>query len=149
MSGTGAIPLGTESVERRLTTILSADVAEYSRLMGSDEEQTLARLKEYRGLIDSLITAHRGRVFASAGDNVVAEFPSTVEAVRCAIDFQHELGHRNAELPEDRRMLFRVGVNLGDVMVEGENLFGDGVNITARLEGLADPGGVCISQIHA
>ena len=133
-------------IERKLTVILSADVAGYSRLMGEDEEMTLRTLLSYRGVIDELIGQHRGRVFGSAGDSVVAEFPSTVDVLRCAEKIQRELDKRNAELPEDRRMHFRIGINLGDVIVEGDNLYGDGVNIAERVEGLADPGGICISQ---
>ena len=133
-------------IERKLTVILSADVAGYSRLMGEDEEMTLRTLMSYREVIDELIGQHRGRVFGSAGDSVVAEFPSTVDVLRCAEKIPRELDKRNAELPEDRRMHFRIGINLGDVIVEGDNLYGDGVNIAARVEGLADPGGICISQ---
>jgi adenylate cyclase len=133
-------------LERRLAAILAADAVGYSRLMAADEEATFATLSAYRENIDGLVADHCGRVFGSAGDSVIAEFASPVEAVRCAADIQRELEKKNAELPEDRRMQFRVGVNLGDVMAEGENLFGDGVNIAARLEGLADAGGICISQ---
>ncbi len=133
-------------MERRLAAILAADVVGYSRLMGEDEEGTLARLKAYREIIDSLISTHHGRVFGSAGDSVIAEFASPVEAVRCATEIQLELGKRNADLPEDRHMRLRIGVNLGDVMVEDDNLFGDGVNIAARIEALAAPGGICISD---
>ena len=133
-------------VARKLAAILAADVVEYSRLMGEDEEATLRLLKAYREVIDGLIANHQGRVFGSAGDSVMAEFASPVEAVRCAVEIQQDLEERNADLPEDRRMRFRIGVNLGDVMVESNNLFGDGVNVAARLEGLAEPGGICISD---
>ena len=133
-------------MERRLATILAADVVGYSRLMEADEEATLATLNAYRRFIDERIVDHRGRVFGGAGDSVIAEFASPVEAVRCGVKIQQELATRNAELPEDRRMQFRIGVNLGDVMAEGENLFGDGVNIAARLEQLADPGGIYVSD---
>ena len=133
-------------MERRLAAILAADVAGYSRLMGEDEEGTLARLKAYREIIDSLIGTHDGRVFGSAGDSVIAEFASPVEAVRCATEIQLQLGNRNADLPEDRHMRLRIGVNLGDVMVDGDNLLGDGVNVAARLEGMARPGGLCVSD---
>jgi adenylate cyclase len=133
-------------LERRLAAILAADAVGYSRLMAADEEATLATLTAYRETIDGLVGDHYGRVFGSAGDSVIAEFASPVEAVRCAAHTQRELEKKNAELPEDRRMRFRVGVNLGDVMAEGGNLLGDGVNIAARLEGLADAGGICISQ---
>ena len=133
-------------VARKLTAILAADVVGYSRLMGTDEEATLRTLNSYREVIDALISAHQGRVFGGAGDSVIAEFASPVEAVRCATEIQLELDKRNAGLPEDRRMLFRIGVNLGDVMIEGDNLMGDGVNVAARLEALAPPGGLCISD---
>ncbi len=133
-------------MERRLAAILAADVVGYSRLIGVDEEGTLRTLGACRAVIDGKVTAHRGRVFGSAGDSVIAEFASPLEAVRCAVKIQQELETRNAELPEDRRMQFRIGVNLGDVMAEGENLFGDGVNIAARLEQLAEPGGIYVSD---
>ena len=139
--------MAEERVQRRLAAILAADVVGYSRLMGEDEEATLRTLKAYREVIDGLIANHRGRVFGSAGDSVIAEFASPVEAVRCAIEIQKTLEERNAALPEDRRMRFRIGVNLGDVMIEGDNLLGDGVNVAARLEALAEPGGICVSGI--
>ena len=133
------------AVSRKLAVILAADVAGYSRLMAADEEGTLAALNERRQVIDELIARHHGRIFGTAGDSVVAEFASAVEAVRAAAAFQLEIERRNAGLPEPRRMLFRVGVNLGDVMVGGDDLFGDGVNVAARLEAMAAPGGLCIS----
>ncbi len=133
-------------MERRLVAILAADVVGYSRLMGGDEEATLATLNAYREVIDRLVADHHGRVFGSAGDSVIAEFASPVEAVRCAVKIQQELESRNAGLAEDHRLRFRIGVNLGDVMAEGENLFGDGVNIAARLEQLAEPGGINVSE---
>ncbi len=132
-------------MERRLAAILAADVVGYSRLMEADEEATVSTLSTYREIIEGLVASHHGRVFGSAGDSVIAEFASPVEAVRCAVDIQRELEARNVDLPEDRRMRLRIGVNLGDVMVEGDNLLGDGVNVAARLEGLAEPGGICIS----
>ncbi len=135
----------SEAVARKLTTILAADVVGYSQLMALDEEATLGMLKSYRQLIDRLIDKHSGRIFKTAGDAVLAEFGSAVEAVRCAISIQEDLRVRNAEQPEDRQMWLRVGINVGDVMVEGDDLFGDGVNVAARLEGLADKGGICIS----
>ncbi len=135
-----------QGVERRLVAILAADVAGYGRLMDVDEEATLRTLKAYRQIIDGLVASHRGRVFGAAGDSVIAEFASPVEAVRCAVDIQRSVEESNADLPEDRRMRFRIGVNLGDVMVEGDDLLGDGVNVAARLEGLADAGGICISE---
>ena len=138
--------MSEEGVERRLTTILAADVVGYSRLMGEDEEGTLATLRAYREIIDKLIAEVHGRVFSGAGDSVMAEFPSPVQAVRCAVRIQEEVGRRNAEMLESRRMLFRIGINLGDVMVENDNLFGDGVNIAARLQSLATAGGICFSE---
>jgi adenylate cyclase len=133
-------------VERRLAAILAADVVGYSRLMEADEEATARTLSTYREIIEGLVASYHGRVFGSAGDSVIAEFASPVEAVRCAVDIQRELGTHNVDLPEDRRMRLRIGVNLGDVMVEGDNLLGDGVNIAARLETLADPGGISLSR---
>ena len=134
-----------ERVQRRLATILAADVVGYSRLMGQDEEATLSTLKSYRDVIDGLITSHDGRIFGSAGDSVIAEFASPVEAVRSATEIHLAIEKRNTELIETRRMRFRIGINLGDVMIERDNLLGDGVNIAARLEELAVPGGICIS----
>ncbi len=130
---------------RRLATILAADVVGYSRLMAEDEEATLRTLHAHREVIDRLIARHDGRIFNTGGDSVLAEFGSAVEAVRCAIAVQDELRLRNAELVEARRLLLRIGINIGDVFVEGDDLLGDGVNVAARLEGLAQPGGVCIS----
>ena len=135
-----------QRVQRKLAAILAADVVGYSRLMGEDEEGTLATLKSYRSIIDELIQTHDGRVFGGAGDSVIAEFASPVEAVRCATKIQIRVDERNADVPDTRRMRFRIGVNLGDVMVEGDNLFGDGVNVAARLEGIAEPGGICVSR---
>jgi adenylate cyclase len=134
-------------MERKLTAILCADVFGYSRLMGEDEEATLRTLSSHRKLIDSLIEQHRGRFVNSAGDSVLAEFASVVNAVQCAVEIQSTLKAENAPLPPERRMEFRIGVNLGDVMVDGEQIYGDGVNVAARLESLADPGGICISAI--
>jgi adenylate cyclase len=133
------------SVERRLTAILSADVEGYSRLMGDDEVATVRAITEYRGVIGSTVALRGGRVVDSPGDNVLAEFASVVDAVQCAVDIQREIESRNAGLPDSRRMRFRIGINLGDVIIEGERLYGDGVNIAARLESLADGGGVCLS----
>jgi adenylate cyclase len=132
-------------MERKLTAILCADVFGYSRLMGRDEEATLVTLTAHRKIIDSLIERHHGRFVNSAGDSVLAEFASVVEAVNCAVDIQAALGAENAKLLPERRMEFRIGVNLGDVMVEGNQIYGDGINVAARLESLADPGGICIS----
>ena len=138
--------MSEERVERRLVTILAADAVGYSRLMGEDEEGTLAKLKASREIIDDLITQHQGRVFGGAGDSVIAEFASPVEAVRCAAKIQLRIEEKNAGLPEEWRMRFRIGVNLGDVMVEEGNLFGNGVNVAARLESLAEPGAIWISS---
>src|SRR5882672_8655997 len=135
----------TVGMERKLAAIFSTDVAGYSRLMGDDEEATIRTLTAYRTLISSLIQQHRGRVVDSPGDNLLAEFASVVDAMRCAVEIQQELKTKNTELPENRQMQFRIGINLGDVIVEGERLYGDGVNIAARLESLAIPGGICIS----
>jgi adenylate cyclase len=132
-------------LERKLTAILCADVCGYSRLMGEDEEETLRSLSACRTIIDSLIERHHGRFVNSAGDSVLAEFASVVEAVSCAVEIQTALKAENAALPPGRRMDFRIGVNSGDVMVEGEQIYGDGVNVAARLENLADPAGICIS----
>ena len=133
-------------MERKLTAILCADVHGYSRLMGEDEEATLHTLTSHRRLIDSRIAKHHGRFVNSAGDSVLADFASVVEAVNCAVEIQGALEAANVTLSPERRMEFRIGVNLGDVMVEGEQIYGDGVNIAARLESLADPGGICISN---
>jgi adenylate cyclase len=131
---------------RKLTAILSADVAGYSRLMQDDEAATVKTLESYKQAFFDLIKQHRGRVVDSPGDNLLAEFASVVDAVQCAVAVQKEFHAHNAELPENRRMLFRIGVNLGDVIEEGERIYGDGVNIAARLESLADPGGICVSK---
>ncbi len=132
-------------VRRKLSTIFCADVAGYSRLMDADETGTMERLRQYRLAMRGLISRHDGRVVNTWGDAVIAEFASPVEAVQTAVEVQQELAARNDGLPEDRRMRFRIGVNLGDVMVEGDDLYGEGVNIAARLETLAEPGGVVIS----
>src|SRR5271170_3919500 len=133
-------------VERRLAAILAADVAGYSRLMGVDEEGTLRRLNAHRGqLLDPKISEHHGRIVKTTGDGLLAEFPSVVDAVRCAAETQRAMTDRNAEVAEDRLVAFRIGINLGDVIVEGDDIFGDGVNIAARREALAEPGGICIS----
>jgi adenylate cyclase len=134
-----------EKITRKLTTILAADVEGYTRLMRADEEATLKTFGEYRDVIDGLVARHEGRVFSTGGDSVLAEFGSAVEAVRCAISCQEEISSRNAELVDAQKLIFRIGINVGDVMVRDGDLFGDGVNVAARLEGLADPGGVCIS----
>src|SRR5215831_1166949 len=132
-------------MERKLTTILCADVHRYSRLMADDEEATFRTLASHRQIIDRLIEQHHGRFVNSAGDSVLAEFASVVNAVKCGMEIQGALKTANAELPPERRMEFRIGVNLGDVIIDGEQIYGDGVNVAARLESLAEPGGVCIS----
>jgi adenylate cyclase len=140
--------LATERVERRLAAILAADVAGYGRLMGADEEGTHKRLKAHlRQLIDPRIKEHRGRIVKNTGDGLLAEFSSAVNAVRCAAEIQRGMVDREAEVTEDRRIKFRIGINLGDVIVESEDIFGDGVDIAARLEALAEPGGICISRV--
>lgn len=125
-------PTSAVGMERKLAAIFSTDVAGYSRLMGDDEEATIRTLTAYRELISSLIQHYRGRVIDAPGDNLLAEFASVVDAVRCAVEIQYELKTKNAELPDHRQMRFRIGINLGDVIVEGERLYGDGVNIAAR-----------------
>ena len=130
---------------RKLATILSADVAEFSRLMAEDEEQTLRTFREHAQVFESLVAMHRGRIFNTAGDAILAEFGSAVEAVRCATEIQAALQTRNEQLAEARRVRFRIGVNLGDVMVQGSDLLGDGVNLAARLQTAAPPGGICLS----
>jgi TolB-like protein/class 3 adenylate cyclase len=132
-------------LERKLTAILCADVYGYSRLMGENEEATIRTLSGHRSIIDRLIGQHRGRFVNSAGDSVLAEFASVVNAVECAVEIQRALRKENKEVPAERRMEFRVGVNLGDVVVEREQIYGDGVNVAARLESLAESGGICIS----
>jgi adenylate cyclase len=132
-------------MERRLAAILSADVEGYSRLMGEDEVATIRTLTAYRRVMAQLIQQYRGRVVDDPGDNLLAEFGSVVEAVQCAIAMQRALAARNAELPAQRQMTFRIGINLGDVVAKQERLYGDDVNLAARLEGLAEAGGICIS----
>jgi adenylate cyclase len=136
-------------VERKLAAILAADVVGYSRLMGGDEAGTLARLKEHRrGLIDPKISEHKGRIVKTTGDGILIEFPSVVEAVACAVAVQRGMTERNAATPEEQRIVFRVGVNLGDIIIaEDHDIHGDGVNVAARLEGIAEPGGICVSAI--
>src|SRR5210317_830814 len=138
--------MGQEGFKRKLTAILSADVEGYSRLMGEDEEATVRTLTAYREVLISLIQQHNGRVIDSPGDNLLAEFASVVDAVQCVVAVQKEIKSRNDELPENRKMQFRIGINLGDVIQEEDRVYGDGVNIAARLEGLADSGGICISK---
>jgi len=135
-------PLG---MERRLVAILSADVQSYSRLMRTDETATIRTLKAYRGLMASLIQQYRGRVVDDPGDNLLAEFPSVVEAVQCAVTIQRTLAARNALLPRHRQMVFRMGLHVGDVVVDQERIYGDAVNLAARLESVAEGGGLCVS----
>jgi adenylate cyclase len=145
--GRGA-KLSEERVERRLAAILAADVAGYSRLMGMDEEGTLAALKAHRrAVVDPKITEYRGRIVKTTGDGMLVEFASVVDAVRCAVDIQRQMAERNAPVPAERRIEFRVGINVGDIIIEDKDIYGDGVNIAARLEGLAAPGGICISRV--
>ncbi len=141
-------PEQQDRVERRLAAILAADVVGYSRLMGADEEGTLAHLKAHRReLIDPKITEHRGRIVKTTGDGILIEFPSVVDAVRCAIDVQRGMADRNASAPPERRIEFRVGINVGDIIIDGDDIHGDGVNVAARLEALAEPGGICASLV--
>ncbi len=137
----------SDRTQRRLAAIVAADVVGYSRLMGADEEGTLAALKELRrDLVDPNISGHGGRIVKTTGDGLLLEFPSVLEAVRCSIQIQEAMAERTADIPDDRKMLFRFGINLGDIIIDGEDIHGDGVNIAARLEALAHPGGICISD---
>ena len=132
-----------DSVERRLAAILCADVVGYSRLMEADEVGTLADLKSHReAIIDCAVTKHQGRIVKEIGDGLLVEFPSVVEAVLCAVEIQAEMAVRNAELPQGRRIVFRIGINVGDVIVTGDDIHGDGVNVAARIEALTPPGGI-------
>src|SRR6516164_5593743 len=140
--------MAEEPVERRLTAILAADIAGYSRLMGVDEEGTLAALKTLRReLADPKIKEHRGRIVKTTGDGLLLEFASVVDAVRCAVEVQREMAERNAEVPPDRRIELRMGINVGDIIRDGRDIYGDGVNVAARLEALAEPGGICVSRV--
>ena len=140
-------PVAEQHVQRRLAAILAADVAGYSRLMGADEEGTLRRLNAHRRqLLDPKISEHRGRIVKTTGDGVLVEFASVVDAVRCAAEVQRAMAERDADVPDEQRIRFRIGVNLGDIIVEGDDIFGDGVNVAARLEALAEPGGICVSR---
>src|SRR3984893_16376312 len=143
---TGEVPnLEAHSVERKLAAIFAADVEGYSRLMGLDEVGTLRTLTAYRVIIDRRITSHRGRIFNTAGDSLVADFASAVDAVQCAVAVQDSIAKENADRPAGEQMRFRIGIHVDDIIVQGDNLFGDGVNIAARLEALAEPGAICIS----
>lgn len=140
-------------LERRLAAILAADVVGYSRLMGADEVGTARALRAHRAAIDPIVASHGGRIVKTTGDGILLEFPSIVAAVECAVAIQQRMGERNADVPEDRRMLFRMGINLGDVLIEGDDILGDGVNVAARLEGIAEPGAIYVSdaahqQVH-
>jgi adenylate cyclase len=136
-------------VERRLAAILAADVAGYSRLMGVDEEGTLTALKRHRSeLIDPKIAEHRGRIVKTTGDGVLVEFASAVDAAHCAMELQRVMAERNAAIPEDRRIEFRIGINVGDIIIDEGDIYGDGVNIAARVEALVSPGAICLSE-HA
>ena len=136
---------GPAPIHRRLATILCADVAGYSQLMGANEERTVRTFRGHREIFQSLVELHRGRIFNTAGDALLAEFNSAVEAVRCATEIQAALQTRNAQLPAEERMLFRIGINLGDVIIQGDDLLGDGVNVAARIQTATEPGGICIS----
>jgi adenylate cyclase len=139
--------VASERVERKLAAILAADVAGYSRLMGADEEGTLARLKAHRKeLIDPKIAEYRGRIVKTTGDGILIEFPSAVDALRCAIEIQQAMDRRNSEIPDEKQIKLRVGINVGDIIIERDDIHGDGVNVAARLEGVAEPGGICISE---
>src|SRR5215831_16295463 len=137
-----------DRVDRRLAAILAGDIAGYRRLMGADEEGTLRQLKIHRKeLVDPKITEHRGRIVKTTGDGMLVEFVSVVDAVRCAVDIQRGMLARNAEVAPDRRIQFRIGINVGDIISDDNDIYGDGVNVAARLEALAEPGGICVSRI--
>src|SRR5438552_3339954 len=145
--GSVAEAMDEDRVERRLAAILAADVAGYSRLMGIDEEGTLADLKGHRrALVDPKIREHRGEIVKTTGDGMLVEFASVVDAVRCCVEIQRGIAERNASVPAEKRIEFRVGINLGDIIHDDKDIFGDGVNVAARLEALAEPGGICVSQ---
>jgi adenylate cyclase len=136
-----------ERVERKLTTILAADVVGYSRLMAADEAGTLTSLKAIRReLVEPKATEHHGRIVKLIGDGILMEFGSVVDAVHFAVDLQQVMAARNSKVPEDRRITYRIGINIGDIIVEGDDIYGDGVNVAARLEALAEPGGICVSR---
>jgi adenylate cyclase len=145
VTSTLLVGVNTSEIERKLAAIFAADVQGYSRLMGIDEVGTLRTLTAYREIIDALIAQDRGRIFNTAGDSITAEFPSVVDAVQCAVEVQRAVGEENGKRSPEQQMHFRIGVHVGDVLVKGDNLFGDGVNIAARLEALAEPGGICVS----
>src|SRR5215475_7043564 len=139
--------MAEERVVRRLAAILAADVVGYSKLMGADEEGTLAALKSCRReLLDPKIAQYQGRIFKTTGDGALVEFASVVDAVRCALDIQRASAERNTNIPEDRRIEFRIGINIGDIIVDNDDVYGDGVNVAARIEPLAEPGAICLSD---
>ena len=136
----------SRGTQRRLAAIVATDVVGYSRLMGVDEEGTLAALKAHRReLVDPKVAEHRGRIVKATGDGILLEFGSVLDAVRCCVEVQRAMAERNSDVPEDRRMLFRVGINLGDIIIDGDDIHGDGVNVAARLETLSEPGCIAIS----
>jgi adenylate cyclase len=139
--------LEAPSVERKLAAIFAADVEGYSRLMGRDEVGALRTLTAYRVIIDRLIAFHRGRIFSTAGDSLVADFASAVDAVQCAVAIQDAIAKEHADRPTGEQMRFRIGIHVGDIIVQGDDIYGDGVNVAARLEALAEPGGICISRM--
>src|SRR5215475_9506804 len=140
--------MAEDRVERRLAAILAGDIAAYSRLMNSDEEGTLHNLKVHRKeLVDPKITEHRGRIVKTTGDGILVEFVSVVDAVRCAVDIQRGMVERNRDVPSEKRIQFRIGINVGDIIIDSDDIYGDGVNVAARLEALADPGGIMVSRV--
>ncbi|MEE8399802.1 MAG: adenylate/guanylate cyclase domain-containing protein [Desulfobacterales bacterium] len=140
--------MATKRVKRKISAILSADVAGYSRLMGDDEAATVQTLESYRETISALVQEYNGHVVDSPGDNILSEFASVVDAAQCAVEIQKIIKAKNEDLPDDRKMVFRMGINLGDVIEEGERIYGDGVNIAARIEALADPGASASQEAH-
>src|SRR5262247_1713250 len=142
------MPEGPEKakVPRRLAAILAADIAGYSALMGADEAATVRDLKAHQAVIHPIVPEHGGRIIDTAGDGILVEFPSVLSAVECAVAIQRVMAQRNADVEENRRMRFRIGINLGDVVFDDARIYGDGVNVAARLEGIAEPGGICISR---
>src|SRR3974377_328176 len=139
--------MAEDRVDRRLAAIFAGYIAGYSRLMGADDEGTLRQLKGHRKeLVDPKITEHRGRIVKTTGDGMLVEFVSVVDAVRCAVDIQRSMIERNAEVPTERRIQFRIGINVGDIISDNDDIYGDGVNVAARLETLADPGGIDVSR---
>src|SRR5512132_3290608 len=140
--------MAEERIDRRLAAIFAGDIAGYSRLMSIDEEGTLRQLKAHRKeLVDPKITEHRGRIVKTTGDGMLVEFVSVVDAVRCAVDIQRGMVDRNTHVPPEKRIQFRVGLNVGDIIIDGDDIYGDGVNVAARLEALAEPGGIMVSRV--